>query len=224
MSTKASNENKTMINLLKSDYINAFSLTGKDYTVEHSEYKGKVAFADPKSCRECVSKVCSDTNREQVFVVESKDVITVVEIEKYFNQFRSERAKPRKRCDLMLYSLDKIAFVELYCGQQQFLTPYQNTKGEQPGKIARARQQISCTIDKLTEVETIKNRIHTFKECIGLFAYRKKYDIVNGAEEQSMVDFMEMSENIASDPQSYTVLSNGVPFHTVTYPTIFQWT
>lgn len=211
-----------MINLLLSDYINAFSLTKKDYSVEYKEYKGKIALADPKSCSECRDKVCFGANENQVFVVESKENITVVEIEKFFNQFRSDRPKPKNRCDLMIYFADKILFVDMYCGYQRFVEPYSNTKGFQLGKLAKVRQQIGCTIDKLNEVESIKNRIQSFKECVGLFAYRNKDNEVTGIEEQSMADFMEMADSLAN-PDYYTILSNGVQFHTIVYPNVYQW-
>ncbi len=211
-----------MIDCLQNDFTAHFGLTGT-YTVVHYTAQGNVVFHDDKACEDCkkVNKQqCDNATDEQNFLLFSDSDFEVVQIEKYFNQFNGKRAGLSNRCDLMLFSDDKIAFVDMYCGQQKFIYSYINQKGLQEGKLAKARKQITNVIEKLCEVPSIHLKLLLYHKKTGVFACRKKQPVGEGTlDEENMQVFI----NTTAETDTHTLLTNGFEFVVVDYPDVYAW-
>ena len=211
-----------MIDLLQNDYIAHFGLTG-NYTVVHHTVQGNVVFHDEIACEDCKNRQkqqCDAATDEQNFKLSSNSEVEVVDIEQFFNQFDGKRAGVSSRCDLMLYSNNKIAFVDMYCGQQKFVHPYINQKGLQEGKLAKVRKQITNTIDKLCEVPSIHLKVLLYGKKVGVFACRKKQALGEGTRDE---ENMQVFFHPTFETDAFTLLANGFEFFTVEYPDEFVW-
>lgn len=222
-----------MINLLKEDYIQHFKLTGNNYQVKYTILKGRCILFDPKACDPCISsnkQQCDGPSFKQNFIMETKETVCCVDIESFMKQFDGTKAASLKKCDLMLFDDNKLSFLDMYCGQEKFLLPYNTTHHDgsieqKKGKLATVRQQIITTIDKLCEVPSINSILHSFSKKEGLFGYRRKnttIDVNNEAtEEKNISIFIKTSEVVSSD--LYSLLTHGFIFKVITYPDVYVW-
>lgn len=211
-----------MINVLQNDYISHFGLAGK-YTLHSYPIQGNMVLNDDKSCRQCKSnnaQKCDSETNEQTFMFFSDVEVSLVEIEDFLNQFEGKRAGVKDKCDLMLYDNQNIAFVEMYCGEQKYMYPYINQKGLHEGKLAKARKQLNSTINKLSEVQSIKIKMDGYDKKTGIFACRKKSESSNGSvDEENMQVFL----NTTLESKAHTLLSNNFRFVQVEYPEVYTW-
>ena len=216
-----------MIKYLQEDYLKHFQLTRPGCQVISYSLNGRCELYDPKSCNPCISnrrQQCDAKSIKQIFLLETKNSLHCVKIEEYLSQFAGTKAEPRKRCDLMIYDKSKIAFVEMYCGQEKYIHPHGVEK--KIGKLATARQQITETLDKLCEVPSIESEMNTFHEKVGLFGFRRKnvsdefFDPKQNVE-NNMNIFIRTAE--VSSEGGYTILPHGFKFSVVTYPCVYVW-
>lgn len=223
-----------MIKYLQEDYLNHFKLTRPECKVHSTALNGLCALYDSRSCNPCISngrQQCDANSFKQIFLLETKSPVDCVNIDEFLSQFSGTKAEPRNRCDLMLYDNSKIAFVEMYCGQEKYIHPYETTHKsgrveKKIGKLATVRQQITVTLDKLCEVPSIESKINTFQERLGLFGFRRK----NGSKEMlEQGQGVENNINIfirtaeAASEGGYTMLPHGFKFSVVTYPDVYVW-
>lgn len=223
-----------MITRLQDDYIRHFGLTGTNYQVPNTVLNGHCILFDPNSCDPCISinrQQCDNASFKQIFILETHKNVTCVNIEAFLNQFTGTRAGLRRRCDMMLYDAATICFLEMYCGKEKYVFPYDTTHTDgsvehNKGKLASARQQISSTIDKLCEVPSIENTIKTYQKKEGIFGYRRKNasgdkSTLETREESNMSIFVKTSEVSSDDLHSN--LTHGFIFKTVMYPEVYVW-
>ena len=223
-----------MIKYLQEDYLKHFKLTRPECQVITTTLNGLCIISDPKSCNPCISNGCQQCDKnsfKQIFLLETKASLSCVNIEEYLSQFAGTMAEPRNRCDLMIYDNSKIAFVEMYCGQEKYIHPYETTHKsgrveKKMGKLATVRKQITVTIDKLCEVPSIESKMNTFQEKVGLFGFRKKNGneemVESGQNVENNIDiFIRTAE--ASSEGGYTLLPHGFRFSVVTYPEVYVW-
>ena len=79
-----------MITHLQDDYIHHFGLTGTNYQVSHTVLNGHCILFDSKSCDPCISnnrQLCDNASSKQIFVLETSENVTCVNIEAFLNQF-----------------------------------------------------------------------------------------------------------------------------------------
>lgn len=223
-----------MIAQLQDDYIHHFGLTGTNYQVSHSVRNGHCIFFDSKSCDPCLSnnrQQCDNASSKQIFVLETSENVTCVNIEAFLNQFSGKKAGVGRKCDMLLYGGTKISFLEMFCGEEKFLyhhvTTHKDGSVEQKtGKLATVRQQITSTIDKLCEVPSIEEAFQTYQKKEGVFGYRRKNaNSVNPQqetpEEYNINIFIKTAEMSSND--LHTRLSHGFVFKTVIYPEVYVW-
>lgn len=222
-----------MIAHLQDDYISHFGLTGTNYQVSSSVLSEPCKIFDPNSCDPCLRnnrQQCDNATFKQIFILETHENVTCVNIEAFLNQFSGTRAGLRQRCDMLLYGAAKICFLEMYCGEEKYLYPHnaKHSSGrveEKEGKLATVRQQITSTIDKLCEVPSIKETIHTYQKKEGILGYRRKYTNDNlqqeTPEERNINIFIKTAET-ASDG-GYSRLTHDFIFKTVLYPEVYVW-
>jgi hypothetical protein len=108
----------------------------------------------------------------------------------------------------------------MYCGQQKYVYPYIYQKGLQEGKLAKARKQITNTIDKLCEVPSIHLKVLLYGKKVGIFACRKKQPIGEGTPDE---ENMQIFFHPTLETEAFTLLANGFKFITVEYPDEFIW-
>lgn len=223
-----------MIKYLQEDYLKHFKLTRPGCQVISTILNGRCALYDPKSCNPCISngsQQCDEKTFKQIFLMETNNPLVCVNIEEYLSQFAGTKAEPRKRCDLMIFDNSKIAFVDMYCGQEKYVHPHVTTHKsgrveKKIGKLATVRQQITLTLDKLCEVPSIESKMDTFQEKVGLFGYRRK----NGSEEMvepgkdvvNNINIFIRTAEVSSEG-GYTLLPHGFKFSVVTYPEVYVW-
>ena len=223
-----------MIKHLQDDFIHHFELTGRNYQVYFSILNGHCILHDPYSCNPCIAKgkqQCDESSFKQIFILDTKDDVYCVNIEEFFNQFVGTKADSKSKCDLMLYGGTKVSFLDMYCGQEKFVFPYDTTHKDgrvehKTGKIATVRKQITSTINKLCEVPIIEQALQLFNDKEGIFAYRNKTfhkddSSQEESDESSITIFLRAAEAASSD--LHTLLSHGFVFKTVLYPEVYIW-
>lgn len=222
-----------MITYLQDDYIRYFGLTGTNYQVPNTVLNGHCILYDSNSCDPCISnnmQQCDKASSKQIFVLDSNENVTCVNIEAFLNQFSGKKAGIGKRCDMMLYGGAKICFLEMNCGEEKHLYPHLTTHKDgnveqKMGKLASVRQQIISTIDKLCEVPSIQDAFQGFQKKEGIFGYRRKYandkSQQETPEENNISIFIKTAEMSSNDLSSR--LTHGFIFKTVIYPEVYVW-
>ena len=212
-----------MKDLLQKEYPAFFKVMGK-YVISSFEKEGDFALNDEKACSECRAKgvqQCSDSDSDENMLVHSDHALTIVDIESFLIQFDGKRAGVRERCDKMLYDARKIVFVDFYCGLQKYVPPYTNTRGDQPGKLAKARHQINSTVEKICELPAINERMAEYTTKEGIFACRIKSRVTD----TSLLGAPSMETFLMSTPQmeGYTAIAQGFRFRMLEFPTKYEW-
>ena len=218
-----------MIKILQKEFLDYYGLTGTQYHVPFYTSSGDIIEHDEKACRECKKKEmqqCYGDNEKQNLIIHSKHEITVIDIETFLNQFIGRKAGTGRKCDLIAYDLEKILFVDMYCGYQKGLIPHDVKTNEgiknKSGKIADAREQITSTFDKLYVVPSLQTKLDSFKVKEGLFANRKKkYSNDEDKVMRNMGVFMEIAA--LSSRGLYSNLSHDIKFMQIDYPEKYNW-
>ena len=223
-----------MIDYFLDDYTQHFKLTGTTYHVQYNTLNGRCVLFDTKSCDPCIGKgkrQCDESSFKQIFLIEANCDVCCVNIEDFLNQFVGTKADSQSKCDLLLYGGTKVSFIDMYCGQEKFVFPYDtmHTDGRvehKIGKLATVRKQISSTINKLCEVPKIEQALQSFKDKEGLFAYRRKTIHEEGSFQEESLErsinvFIRAAEAASSD--LHTLLTHGFVFKTVLYPKVYVW-
>lgn len=187
---------------------------------------GLSTFADNKACTECENsgrKICDD---EVVLRLNSENPLTIVNLEDFFTQFDGNAlSSVRDKCDLMLYDNvhNHLAFCEMTCTREKFVKPYNNSRGHNDGKRAKAYKQLLTSIAKLAVVPEIATKICAYANKSALFAVRLKE--MSNERESSVLATMQRFSDFARSIQDGATLNmgNGFTFEVVQYPTIYQW-
>ncbi len=187
---------------------------------------GLSSFADVRACAECEAVGKRSCEDKTVLRINSKYKLVVVELEKFFIQFDgTSLASVRDKCDLMLYDdmSKRLAFCEMTCSQERYVWPYENSRGQNVGKRAKAYKQLKSSICKLASVPGIAAKMDSYKIRSALFAVRFK-DMV-GHENTSVQSMVHSFSGLARSIQDGSTqdMGNGFAFEVVQYPTVFQW-
>lgn len=187
---------------------------------------GLSTFADNKACTECKysgRKICDD---EVVLRLNSENPLTIVNLEDFFTKFDGNAlSSVRDKCDLMLYDNvhNRLAFCEMTCTQEKYVKPYNNSRGHNDGKRAKAYKQLFTSITKLVVVPEIATKIRAYANKSALFAVRLK-DMSNERKSSVLATMQQFSDFARSIQDGATLnMGNGFTFEVVQYPTIYQW-
>ena len=187
---------------------------------------GLSTFADNKACTECEHsgrKICDD---EVVLRLNSENPLAIVNLEDFFTKFDGNAlSSVRDKCDLMLYDNvhNRLAFCEMTCTQEKYVKPYNNSRGHNDGKRAKAYKQLLTSITKLVVVPEIATKIRAYANKSALFAVRLK-DMSNERKSSVLATMQRFSDFARSIQDGATLnMGNGFTFEVVQYPTIYQW-
>jgi len=187
---------------------------------ERSIY-GVVGMKDNKACRSCIPFFANSCEQE-VFKINAKTPISVINIEEYVDKFRIEG----RRCDYLLYDTNHIAFVDLTCSMEEYLYPHHLLGEMQQGKRLTARKQIEHTIELLTEEPEIAEYIEAKSKKIGLLAYRiKDEDLFVGVPKQLQkeIETWQAMEMEMETKKLKFQMSHGFSFEMIRYPEEYNW-
>ncbi len=223
--------------MIKQILKDAFSLKEnskpKEIVVEIEEKDVPFVLSDANSCNICqgnsIIKDRTNCNREILKINNNNIKLSVVNYEKYINQFRIDTSK----CDYIItecgMSHDKIVFCELTCSDEVYVEP---NKGIYPeGKRAKARKQLTESLKHFVLQQKIAEQyLLTFPEKICLFGWRD-YDTANNSTGtaikrnlENMQIFRTMSNLISNEIQiSEDVMDFGFKFIQIKYPSEYNW-
>ena len=109
---------KTMIKLLENEFKEHYGIV-RPLHVSYSRYSGDFVLTDEKACKQCVQNGRnSDCQEQEVvrFICKDKEAI-VIDFEGFINSLSGTEIGNGRKCDLILYTLDKDKFIlnELTC-------------------------------------------------------------------------------------------------------------
>ena len=211
-----------MKDILQSDFAKGYGLT-RQVPLLYSECSGSFSLNDSKACAVCKEPYRPSCD-ETVLTVKVCREITKIDFEAFINGFQGKIGGGR--CDYLLYSEYKIALVELTCINPKYLGPRFKDGQKVEGKQERAYKQIKDSIDKLIQVPSLKEKVDSYPNKVGLFGYRAKSvaPFMGNVDEvaKGMEDFMKVTSEIDSLNLS-TDMGNGFLFMKVGYPDIYDW-
>lgn len=109
------------------------------------------------------------------------------------------------------------------CTQEKYVKPYNNSRGHNEGKRAKAYKQLLTSITKLVVVPEIATKIRAYANKSALFAVRLK-DMSNERKSSVLATMRRFSDFARSIQDGATLnMGNGFTFEVVQYPTIYQW-
>lgn len=208
----------------EADYKKHYKVVRDVLIKERTTGPGLSLFSDNKACTECKNsgrKACDD---ETVLRINSKLPLLIINIEEFFTQFDGNTLSSVKdKCDLMLYDKEhnRLAFSEMSCTQEKYVKPYDNSRGHNNGKRAKAFRQLCASIAKLMDVPEIAAKICAYNNKCALFAVRLKDAPV---VKTSPLATMQKFSNFVRSIQNGAILNmgNGFTFEVVQYPTIIS--
>lgn len=213
-----------MLHTLK-DYLAKGYNSPKVLDIEEDIKTGSFFISDSKACSDTKAserakgiKICLDGCDGNQASVESHDNIHIINIEYVFSQLKILSGK---KCDCLLYSKDTIAFLELSCIQSYLLKEHMLNGKQEIGKKDKAYIQIETTIDRLSKVPEIGNKIKSFTNHFAYFSYREKPNNPSQGIDAMVMDNMSKFSLIeeATDNEYYERdMQNGFKFVAVKYP------
>lgn len=204
------------------DKYKVFYKAVREINIEKSSYNpGISSFRDMKACSDCQN----DCDSKEVLKVAHSCDIVKVELEKFFSQFDGAKLSSLKdKCDIMLYDNigHHITFCELSCSNSKYIEPFENAKGSQPGKRAKAYKQLKFSIEKLAAVPGIESMMDGYAQKTALFAVRRK-DRLNSDSSviSNMETFSVLPRNINDGATSD--MGHGFTFEVIAYPSVYHW-
>lgn len=210
-----------MLQTLK-DYLAKGYNSPKVLDIKEDIKTGSFFISDSKACSEAKAsgkaKCLEDCDGFQASI-ESHGNIHIIDIEHVFSQLKKQRGK---KCDCLLYSENTLAFLELSCIQSYLLEEHMLKGKPVIGKKDKAYIQIETTIEHLSNVPEIDEKIKSFTNHFAYFSYREKPN----KPSQGTIDTMVM-ENMSkfslidesTDNEYYERdMPNGFKFVAVKYP------
>ena len=149
----------------------------------------------------------------------------MINLEKYFQQFANHKQIALGgNCDLLLYSQDKVAFIDLTCMRPEFLEAHLVDGKLKKGKRAIAYSQLLDSINKLSVVPNISDALQGRAEKVAILALRKKifaFDEIPNKQEP-MLSFFRMSNEQTKSGVTQD-MGNGFVFLVNEYPNVYSW-
>lgn len=216
-----------MLALLNKDFPEYYNLNRK-VVVEYQSYDSSFPLTDSKSCIDCQAnshyfyRQCYEKVVLNVAVSQRVDVIS---IENYFQQYNDKvEIASGGRCDFLLYSTDKVAFIDLTCSRPAFVEDHLVANRPKPGKRSIAFKQLKDSITKLSVCPAIDSFFQNCVEKVAILALRKKEFVfeVDSSPELHMQTFMKMSNEHARSGVIQD-MGNGFSFIVYEYPNVYVW-
>lgn len=187
------------------------------------QQQGNIVLNDDKACDpECPVFFKSHCLRD-TFQIHSNSSINIINIEAFLNKFTKIKGK---RCDFLLYDINKIVFADVTCTMEHFLYTHLRNGVFEQGKRNVARLQIKHTIELLQAEPSIKTYIERKKIKIGILAYRIKdedlFQNVPRRLSKELEAWISMEKAIERKNLSFS-MPYGFVFKTIKYPSIYSW-
>jgi len=145
--------------------------------------------------------------------------ISILQWEKYVNQFNNIKAGEGKRCDILITNnKNHIVFCELTESDPLFIAPHTNSYGNQPGKRATAVLQIVNSINKVLQVPELSEAVNEIRIKTGLFACRYPEPKVESVVNHSFEVFNKPLTLISNVSYTTPNLAHGFVFEQRIYP------
>lgn len=223
--------------LLKYRLPNEYGLNPESVHVYIHIERAPFTLSDEKACERCHQMPeradRAGCNTEMLKIDTNNKAVTIVEYERYIEQFANTEADIRERCDYLLVddteTHRKIAFCDLTCMKECWVEP--NTGTAYPeGKRAKARQQMKTSIENMLDESLMAEYILTFHEKVCVFGWRE-YDVPaapispqRGNVLQNMQAFATTPSNMARSMMSHqNIVGHGFTFMQVKYPNVYVW-
>jgi len=207
---------------LLEQYLLKLSGGRKPISIPYESYSREFGLSDQKSCEDCKKNTryfynSCDTDKYFVSLHKSNVCVKSICLEDIFQKTgKIPELQKGGCCDLLLYSDNKVALVEMTCGRQKYVG----------GKRAKAYQQLRDSVCKLRKSDAISKKLDSYDERLALFSFRKKLFAVekNYSDDTvllQMKSFSKMSDKLALN--SSTDMNNGFVFQIQEYPKVKEW-
>lgn len=138
-----------------------------------SRKTGLFSLTDSKSCRDKGLKPgCLPTCDQAILNISSGRPLWCVALDDWI-----ENTSSTTRCDYIVYDDEtsplKLALCELTCTQENYVNPFRSN----PGKRAKAINQITTAWTFLSSKPSVKNEFDNYSEIIGIFGWRDPINI-----------------------------------------------
>lgn len=216
-----------MLALLNKDFPEYYNLNRR-VIVDYQSYNSGFSLTDWKSCIDCQAKsyyFYRQCHEKVVLNVAVSQRVDVINIENYFQQYNDKvEIASGGRCDFLLYSTNKVAFIDLTCSRPTFLEDHLVANRVRPGKRPIAFKQLKDSITKLSVCPTIDSFFQNCVEKVAILALRKKEFVfeVDPSPELHMQTFMRMSNEQAKSGIIQD-MGNGFSFIVNEYPNVYVW-
>ncbi len=216
-----------MLELLNKDFPKYYNLNRK-VIVERQSYDSDFPLNDWKSCTDCQAKSYYFYRQclvKEVIRIAVSQTIEVINIENYFQQYNDKQEIASGGCcDYLLYSNDKVAFIDLTCIRPKFIEEHLVDNRPNVGKRTVAYKQLKESISKLSVCPTIYSYFQNCVEKVAILALRKKEFVfdANRSPELYMQAFMKMASEQTKSGMIQD-MDNGFSFIVNEYPNVYCW-
>ena len=220
--------------LFKNRYPSAYGLNPSTINVPWETYTTSFSISDRLACTRChsIREDRKDCNEEILRIDPNEKTILLLNFESYIQQFTKVIPNLRDKCDYFLYSETekerKIAFCDLTCSDIKWVKA---NSGKYPeGKKAKARQQMSKSIEYLVADPLIGEFIYTCSKKLFIFGWRDYNAPLEAIKPQknsfstNLQAFMTTPSGMAKQLTSKVALKKETfDVVTVKYPSVYQW-
>lgn len=212
-----------MKNLLDNDYVAAIGKKIGTVIVAAKSYTNSFSLVDPTSCNVCAYFFKMGCDGKTLLVDANGKAVTVLDHEAFMNNCGTNTGG---NCDYIIYDDSKVAFVDLYCGLEQFLYDHTVDGAMVKGKRKKVREQAENSIRRLYSVPSIAAYLDSVPDKLGVIGYRVKDDdiypplpvTISKSEQMMMQMARELETRHLSSP-----MSHDFRFLQIKYPQPLKW-
>lgn len=223
-----------IIELLSNRFPSEFSLDSIDISHYLTEKRDSFSLSDKKACIPCKKRREDRACKEEVLNIHSSIDISVLDFEKYIEQFSETSLDIKNICDYMLFDensnhyKNKIAFCDLTCSDKEWV---ESNTGKYPeGKRAKAKSQMLDSLEYLLKNPLLAVDILTFPKKVCLFGWRD-FDNPDEATVSPVHNnnVMKNMQVFGRTPSSMAKLltsekpEHGFSFVQVKYPSVYEF-
>ena len=212
--------------LLRLRFPSDYGLDIEKVNVPLSTQSESFTLSDQKACSECKAdrperEKCDEKTLK--IKLATDETVTIVNFEKYLNQFGNRLEKyGTKRCDFLILddneSHRKVAFCDLTCSDHRYVDG-------QTGKRAKVVKQMKDSLESLLKVDVLNQYILTFQDKVFLFGWREF--LISDTEPERNNPLSNMGTFCQTPSAMSGTLEyqpyKGFVFIQVKYPAEYQW-